>query len=42
MYMSQDFTNPQPYIKKMKKAQYLKDFDAAAAALCNEQRLLNV
>lgn len=42
MYMSQDFTNPQRYIKKMKKAQRLTDFDTAVSALCREQCLLNL
>lgn len=41
MYMSQDFSNPQQYVKKMKKAQRLRDFDAAVSALCEEQCLLN-
>lgn len=39
LYMSQDFTEPQRYWKKMKKAQKLADFDAAVSALCMEQRL---
>lgn len=39
-YMSQDFTEPQKYWKKMKKAQKLADFDAAVFSLCNEQKLL--
>ncbi len=40
MYMCQDFTQPQKYMKKMKKAQRLADFEQAAEALCAEQRLL--
>lgn len=40
-YMCQDFTEPQRYWKKMKKAQNLSDFERAVNALCTEQRLLN-
>lgn len=39
MYMSQDFTQPQRYWKKMKKAQKLSDFHHAVCALYMEQRL---
>ena len=39
-YMSQDFTNPQKYWKKMKKAQKLADFETAVTALFQEQELL--
>lgn len=39
MYMCLDFTEPQRYWKQMKKAQKLADFEAAARALCQEQRL---
>lgn len=39
MYMCQDFTEPQKYWKKMKKAQNLSDFKAAVKALCEEQQL---
>ena len=35
-YMCQDFTEPQKYWKKMKKAQKLSDFEAAALSLCRE------
>jgi len=38
-YMSQDFTQPQRYWKKMKKAQKLSDFESAVNALCQEQKL---
>lgn len=40
LYMSQDFTQPHRYWKKMKKAQRLTDFEAAVDALCRDQRLL--
>lgn len=40
-YMCQDFTEPQKYWKKMKKAQKLSDFEAAALSLCREQKLLS-
>lgn len=40
-YMCQDFTEPQRYWKKIKKAQSLSDFDTAVLALCTEQRLLD-
>ena len=39
MYMSKDFTSPQRYWKKMKKAGQLSDFDHAVTALCLEQKL---
>ena len=39
MYMCQDFTEPQRYWKKMKKAQKLSDFEDAVNALCQEQYL---
>ncbi|MCI9020651.1 MAG: tRNA-dihydrouridine synthase family protein [Eubacterium sp.] len=39
-YMSQDFTNPQKYWKKMKKAQKLADFETAVTDLFREQELL--
>ncbi len=38
-YMSQDFTQPQKYWKKMKKAYKLKDFEKAVFSLCTEQKL---
>lgn len=38
-YMCQDFTEPQRYWKKMKKAQSLSEFKIAVRALCTEQRL---
>lgn len=39
LYMSQDFTQPQQYWKKMKKAQKLSDFGSAVDALILEQKL---
>lgn len=40
LYMCRDFTEPQRYWKKMKKAQRLCDFQSAVDALFREQRLL--
>ena len=40
-YMSQDFTEPHQYWKKMKKAQKLSVFECAVDALYQEQRLLS-
>lgn len=39
LYMSLDFTEPQRYWKKMKKAQKLPDFETAVDALFLEQKL---
>lgn len=38
-YMSLDFTEPQRYWKRMKKAQKLADFESAVSALCTEGKL---
>ena len=42
IYLGTSFTNPQKYLKKIKKSQHFGDYEAAVMSLFGEQEILKV
>ena len=42
IYLGMSFTNPQKYLKKIKKSQHFGDYEAAVMSLFGEQEILKV